>query len=404
MAASPGQSRGDGIADDQAALRRVAVVAARAAPPGEVFAAVTEETGRLLGVGHVAMSRYDSDGAVRVVAAWSSTGAAVPVGTRVGVGGRNVHTLVFQTGRSARLDDYAGVSARPPISPASSASGRPSARRSASRAWLWGVMAVASAHEQPLPADTEARLAGFTELAATAIANAQARVELRGFAEEQAALRRVATLVARAAPPQEVFAEVTAEVGRVLSTDGTIMSRYEPEDAATVVGVWSDTGAAALAPVGSHSSSVGGIYTRWCSRPPGRPERTSPRPRARSPASSASWESARVGVPISVAGRLWGVMIVVSTRDQPLPGRHRGAAGRLHRAGRHCHRQRRGPSGSHRLAGADRGRRRPGAPGGSSATCTTEPSSGWSLLPCGCGSCRRTCHPGLASWLSSLRA
>ena len=185
---------------------------------------------------------------------------------------------------------------------------------------LWGVMAVASAHEQPLPADTEARLAGFTELAAAAIANAQARVELRGFAEEQAALRRVATLVARAAPPQEVFAAVTAEVGRVLSADGTIMSRYEPEDAATVVG----DGAAPAPPrrlrSAADSSSVGGMCTRWCSRPPGRPARTSPRPRARPPASSASWESAqRVGVPISVAGRLWGVMIVVSTRDEPLP-------------------------------------------------------------------------------------
>src|SRR5207245_11650924 len=50
-------------------------------PPGEVFAAVTEEAGRLLSAGHAAMSRYDPDGAIRVVAAWSSTGAAVPVGS-----------------------------------------------------------------------------------------------------------------------------------------------------------------------------------------------------------------------------------------------------------------------------------------------------------------------------------
>src|SRR6266516_2788349 len=202
MTASPERSRDHRIADEQAALRRVAVLVARAAPPGEVFAAVTEEAGRLLGAGH---------GAVRVVAAWSSTGAAVPVGTRVGVGGRNVHTLVFQTGRAARLDDYAGVSGaaadvarefgfRAAVGAPISVEGR-----------LWGVMAVASTHEQPLPADTEARLAGFTELAATAIASAQTRVELRGFAEQQAALRRVATLVARAGPPEEVFAAVAAE-------------------------------------------------------------------------------------------------------------------------------------------------------------------------------------------------
>ena len=319
MAASPGRSRGHGIADDQAALRRVAVVAARAAPPGEVFAAVTEEVGRLLGAGHAAMSRYDPDGAVRVVAAWSSTGAAVPVGTRVGVGGRNVHTLVFRTGRAACLDDYADVSGaaadvarefgfRAAVGAPISVEGR-----------LWGVIAVASAHEQPLPADTEARLAGFTELAATAIANAQARVELRGFAEEQAALRRVATLVARAAPPQELFAAVTAEVGRVLSADGTIMSRYEPEDAATVVGVWSSTAVTAPARSAADSSSVGGIHTLVFQT-------------ARSARTDLAEASGTVtgvfgelglrscaGVPISVAGRLWGVMIVVSTRDEPLP-------------------------------------------------------------------------------------
>ena len=65
---------------------------------------------------------------------------------------------------------------------------------------VWGVMLVSSTRREPLPADTEARLAGFTELVGTAVANAQARVELRGFAEEQAGLRRVATLVARGGP------------------------------------------------------------------------------------------------------------------------------------------------------------------------------------------------------------
>jgi signal transduction histidine kinase len=320
MAASPGRSRGRGIVDDQAALRRVAVLAARAAPPDEVFAAVTEEAGRLLGAGHAAISRYEPDGTVRVVAAWSSTDAAVPVGTRVGVGGRNVHTLVFQTGRAARLDDYAGVSGaaadvarkfgfRAAVGAPISVEGR-----------LWGVMAVASAHEQPLPADTEARLAGLTELAAAAIANAQARVELRGFAEEQAALRRVATLVARAAPPQEVFAAVTAEVGRVLSADGTIMSRYEPEDAATVVGVWSSTGAAAPAPVGSRFE-LGGRNVHTLVFQTARPARTD-LAEASGTATGVFGElgiRSCVGVPISVAGRLWGVMIVVSTRDEPLP-------------------------------------------------------------------------------------
>jgi GAF domain-containing protein len=66
---------------------------------------------------------------------------------------------------------------------------------------LWGVMLVAHGN-RPLPPDTEVRLSGFTDLVATATANAHARVELRDFAREQAALRRVATLVARGASPE----------------------------------------------------------------------------------------------------------------------------------------------------------------------------------------------------------
>jgi GAF domain-containing protein len=56
---------------------------------------------------------------------------------------------------------------------------------------LWGLISVASTRG-PLPADSEERLAAFTELVATAVANAHAREELRSFADEQAALRRVA--------------------------------------------------------------------------------------------------------------------------------------------------------------------------------------------------------------------
>jgi GAF domain-containing protein len=43
---------------------------------------------------------------------------------------------------------------------------------------LWGVMVGASGREEPLPAGTEVRLAGFTELVATAIANAEAQAAL----------------------------------------------------------------------------------------------------------------------------------------------------------------------------------------------------------------------------------
>ncbi|HWG11698.1 MAG TPA: GAF domain-containing protein, partial [Streptosporangiaceae bacterium] len=72
----------------------------------------------------------------------------------------------------------------------------------------WGLILVAYTRDQQLPADTEARLTSFTELVATAIANTESRASLARLAEEQAALWRVATLVARGAAPEEVFTAV----------------------------------------------------------------------------------------------------------------------------------------------------------------------------------------------------
>ena len=81
-------------------------------------------------------------------------------------------------------------------------------------------------------------------LAAAAIANAESRMELRGFAKEQAALRRVATLVAQAAPPAEVLTAVAGEAGRLLHADYATMHRYAPDGTVTVAAAWSRTGAA----------------------------------------------------------------------------------------------------------------------------------------------------------------
>jgi signal transduction histidine kinase len=167
------------IADEQAALRRVATLVARGAPPGEVFAAVTDEVARLLDVDHVSMSRYDPDSAATVVGAWRRTSAALPVGSQMRLGGRNLSTLVFETGRPARIDHY-DVDASGPIADLV----RPFDTRSmvgvpiSVESRLWGVVTVSSTREESLPADTEARLVGFTELVATAIANAESQAQL----------------------------------------------------------------------------------------------------------------------------------------------------------------------------------------------------------------------------------
>src|SRR6202051_2866807 len=106
---------------------------------------------------------------------------------------------------------------------------------------LWGAIAVGSG-QGPLPPDTEQRMTEFTDLVATAVANAQNRAaleasrdELARLVEEQAALRRVATLVARGIDPAEVFLAVAEEIRRLLDADNAGIGRYEPDGTAVVV-------------------------------------------------------------------------------------------------------------------------------------------------------------------------
>ena len=75
---------------------------------------------------------------------------------------------------------------------------------------MWGVMAAGWALPGKASSEAAERTAEFTELVATALANTESRNEITRLAEEQAALRRVATLVARGAPPPEVFEAVIA--------------------------------------------------------------------------------------------------------------------------------------------------------------------------------------------------
>jgi signal transduction histidine kinase len=318
MGALPGQSGDDRFTGEQAALRRVATLVARAGTPEEVFAAVTEEAGRLLGAHYATMVRYDPDGAGTVVATWSSTRPAFPAGDRIRLGGRNLPTVIFQTHRAGRIDDYSSASG-PAADPVREWGVRATVGVPVSvEGRLWGVM-IAGSRAGPLPADTEARLAVFTELAATAIASAQARMELREYAEEQAALRRVATLVAQAAPPKDVVAAVTEEAGRLLHADYAAMARFEPDATMRVAATWDSTGRSS--PV-SARWSLGGQNLHTMIFQTGRPARMDTIGVGVSgPIVEVARElglRAAVGVPVCVEGRLWGVM-VVSSRTGPLP-------------------------------------------------------------------------------------
>jgi signal transduction histidine kinase len=159
-------------------LRRVATLVARGAAPEEVFAAVTEEFARLGPVDAAAMARFEPDGTFIYVASWGRAVDFAPVGSRWTLDGNNVATAVFETGRSARVESQAGatgsiadlareVGVRSLVVAPIVVEGR-----------LWGQMGAGSTLEEPLPPDAEPRLASFTELVATAIANADNRAQL----------------------------------------------------------------------------------------------------------------------------------------------------------------------------------------------------------------------------------
>jgi len=168
------------LADEQAALRRVATLVAQAVPTADVFEAVTREVGLRCDADLARMERFEADGTVTAVAAWSrGGGAALAVGTRFPLEGASIAAQVYETGRPARVDSFEGATG--PIAREARALG---IRSSVGCPIVvggrtWGVIAASSKCEAPFPANTESGIADFTELVAAAVSNAESQSELR---------------------------------------------------------------------------------------------------------------------------------------------------------------------------------------------------------------------------------
>jgi signal transduction histidine kinase len=228
-------------------------------------------------------------------------------------------TRVQRTGRPLRIDDYRQIGSVISESAREFGIGMAAGVPVLVNGRVWGAVMVAAGHERPpLPADTLDRLAVFTELMATAIANGDARTEIERLAQEQAALRRIATLVAQGADTGEVFAAVAREVSEVMHLPVSAVQRYEDDETTTVIAACSDR---------PHPFQPG---TRWPYHASGLAGRLRQTGRAgrvvnfshRRGVFAAQAREVRLhsvaAAPITVDGAVWGLVTIAST-DGPLP-------------------------------------------------------------------------------------
>jgi signal transduction histidine kinase len=325
LAASEARARE--LAEEQAALRRVATLVAREPASEAFFSAVAQEVASVLNAPGALVERFEADGSsVSIGAAYdpdlSGAKRLLGVGARTPPDAGSLTAQVLETKHPARVDDFSTVPG--PVGDAAQAAGVGSgcAGPIVVNGGLWGMLAVFSRVGAVLPAGTEDRLHDFIELVATAIANFEARAELaasearaRELADEQAALRRVATLVARGVSPEEIFSAVTNEMGLLFGVSQAYVGRFEADGSAMVVVGVSD---------GIRGVSTGSRWEFEDYMPSTRVYRTGRHARVeRSDFEHLSGRMAdllrdigavsSVGAPIVVEGRQWGFVTVTDT-------------------------------------------------------------------------------------------
>ncbi len=302
-------SKANRLAEEQAALRRVATLVATSPLPEQVFQAVAEEAGRLLGVRSAATVRFDQETGV-IVGRWNDgEGGGFEVGTLIPYSDPEGPTARLAR-EGGRIDDYADVPGE------TARMMRDAGFRSAVAAPIvaagrtWGALYVVSAGE-PLGPDAEQRLRDFTQLVALALESAEARDRTIHLAQEQAALGRVATLVASSAKPEQVFQTVAEEAGRLLEARTAATVRFD-RDYGVIVGRWND-GEGAGIEVGTlvpYSDPDSPVYR--ASHEGGRIDDYADVPGEAARMTRLAGYRSAVVAPITAGGRLWGALFVFS--------------------------------------------------------------------------------------------
>jgi signal transduction histidine kinase len=312
------------LADEQAALRRVATLVARDASPVELLATIAEEVARVLGVDAVGMLRFEPDTTATLVAQSDTPWDPPPVGARFTLEGDNVVTAVFRTGQAARLDDWANATG-PVAAMARDLGIRSSvATPIVVEGRLWGTLIAVSSRSEQLPRETDARIAELTELVVTAIATTESRAALaasearaRELAEEQAALRRVAMLVAEGASSDALFDAVTREAAGVLGVAVVALQRYEADRMFTMVSIAGESRFTAGSRWPVEDEGLAGMILAT-----GRPAHKEDFATMPGPLGAALREGQLitvVGVPIVVEGAIWGFMTAGGRPGRPTP-------------------------------------------------------------------------------------
>jgi signal transduction histidine kinase len=205
------------LAAEQSALRRVATLVARGVPAPELLGAVVQEVDRVLGASSTRLAQFMPDDMVEIIVS-SQVGGGLPVGARWPADGQHLAGEIWRTGRPARREGTEGASdelaerlredgVRSAVATPIVVDGR-----------LWGTMTAYWTDRVAAP-DMVARLEQFTELVATAIANAESRAALtasraRVVATADETRRRIERDLHDGAQQRLVYTVVTLKLAR----------------------------------------------------------------------------------------------------------------------------------------------------------------------------------------------